>query len=143
MYLSRMKGLRKHLRENMTGAEVYLWTRIRKKQLGYRFRRQVSLGYYVVDFYCPELSLVIEVDGSVHSNLMVIKKDQFRQSRLEMDNVVFLRLTNNEVLQEIDQTLARIKNFCSQLQKNIRSPALLPLSGEVPEGRGGFYENFN
>ncbi|MBI5765968.1 DUF559 domain-containing protein, partial [Candidatus Falkowbacteria bacterium] len=61
------KELRKKLRNEMPSAEKVLWQKIRKKQIhNHRFRRQVSIGTFVVDFYCPELNLVIEADGANH-----------------------------------------------------------------------------
>ena len=56
------------LRKNQTDAEKRLWSRLRRKQVsGYRFRRQVPIGPYIVDFFCPELKLIIEVDGGHHA----------------------------------------------------------------------------
>jgi very-short-patch-repair endonuclease len=56
------------LRANPTDAEIRLWSRLRRRQLeGYRFRRQQPIGRYVVDFFCPEAKLIIEVDGSQHA----------------------------------------------------------------------------
>ena len=111
----------------MTEAEVYLWSHIRKKQLGYRFRRQVSIGSYVVDFYCLDLRLAIEIDGPIHTQPHVMEKDQFRQSFIEMDGIVFLRLTNYEVMHQTDKNLERIKNQCAQLKQKSNNRKLLPL----------------
>ena len=60
------KEFRKDLRNNISKSERLLWSRIRNKQIGYRFRRQYGIGNYIVDFYCPELRLIIEVDGIGH-----------------------------------------------------------------------------
>jgi len=59
---------RRHLRKKTTKAEQVLWSKIRKKQLGFVFRRQYSIGPYIVDFYCPQQRLIIEIDGKQHKN---------------------------------------------------------------------------
>jgi len=56
----------RHLRSNMTGGEQILWSRLKAKKLGFQFRRQHPLGPYVLDFYCPEARLCVEVDGEQH-----------------------------------------------------------------------------
>lgn len=89
-------------------------------QLGYKFRRQVSIGYFVVDFYCKELALAIELDGPVHNSIAVKERDSIRQSIVETSGVFFLRLTNDEVLNQTTQTLQIIKSTCEML--NSRSP---------------------
>lgn len=59
------KALRKHLRNNMAKADIIHWSKL-KNILGYKFRKQHGIGDYIVDFYCPELNLVIEIDGESH-----------------------------------------------------------------------------
>ena len=58
---------RKDLRNNSTSEEILLWLRLKNSQLGFKFRRQHSIGGYIVDFYCPSKKLVIEIDGKEHS----------------------------------------------------------------------------
>ena len=65
-----------------------------------------------------------------------MEKDQFRQSFIEMDGVIFLRLTNYEVMHQIDETLELIKNRCDQLKQKENNSKLLPLQGECPKGEG-------
>ena len=117
LYLSKMKLTRKYLREHMTGAEAYLWTFIRRHQLGFKFRRQVSIGYFIVDFYCKEISLAIEVDGGIHLQQDIQERDRLRQEILESDNVFILRFTNDEILRDIHNALDRIKEHCTRLSK--------------------------
>lgn len=119
LYLPKMKAVRKQLREHMTQAEVYLWTFIRNKQLGFKFRRQVSIGYFVVDFYCKELGLAIEIDGGIHLNQTVQERDRLRQKIIESDNVCFLRFTNEEILYDIHNALDKIKKQCTLLSPNM------------------------
>src|SRR5690349_5986551 len=88
------------LRRDMTPAESHLWEAIRAKQCdGLRFLRQHPIGPYVLDFYCAEKQLAIEVDGEIHSQPEVARFDVSRQEALETERgIIFLRLTNQEVL---------------------------------------------
>ena len=116
LYLRKMRPLRKLFRENMTEAETYLWSLIRRKQLGFKFRRQVSIGYFIVDFYCKELSLAIELDGKIHLKKEIQVRDKIRQEIIESDLVTFLRFTNEQVLKDSTNTLKIIKETCTTLQ---------------------------
>jgi very-short-patch-repair endonuclease len=96
----------RHLRAQMTDAEILLWFRLRGKRAGgHRFRRQVPLGPYIVDFACIKAQLVVEVDGSQHLNS---KEDQERTAWLESRNFRVLRFWNNDVLQQTDSVLEAI-----------------------------------
>jgi len=64
----QQKHNRKKLRKEMTPKEIILWRDIKSKRLGVNFRRQFGIGDYIVDFYCPEKRLTIEIDGSQHFN---------------------------------------------------------------------------
>ena len=71
---------RQYLRNNMTKAEIVLWSRLKGKQLnGWKFRRQCGINNYIVDFYCPELKFAIEIDGDVHAYSSRIVYDKQRQ----------------------------------------------------------------
>jgi very-short-patch-repair endonuclease len=100
---------RKELRLNMPMAEVVLWSRLKGKQLkGFKFRRQYGVGRFVVDFCCPELKLVIEVDGGSHFEPGAQEKDQERQSWIGQFGFTFLRFTNEEVYGDLDGVVWRI-----------------------------------
>jgi very-short-patch-repair endonuclease len=76
-----LKKYRKELRNNPTKAESMLWKALQKKQLeGRKFRRQHSLGNYIVDFYCPTEKLIVELDGSVHENFI---NEEYDFNRME------------------------------------------------------------
>ena len=63
-YKDKLKKPSRQLRSDMTDAEIYLWSKLKNKQLdGYQFYRQKPIGNYIVDFYCPAAKMVIEVDG--------------------------------------------------------------------------------
>jgi very-short-patch-repair endonuclease len=98
----------RRLRNEMTVAEVRLWMRLQRHQIdGHRFRRQVPIGPYVLDFLCVKSRLVIEVDGGQHSTAG--EKDDRRTAWLEERGFRVLRFWNNEVLQETDGVVARIR----------------------------------
>ena len=97
---------RQYLRKNMTKAEIVLWSKLKGKQLnGLKFRRQCGINNYVVDFYCPELKLAIEIDGDVHAYNSRIVYDEKRQKEIEALGIKVLRYTNNDVIQNIEGVL--------------------------------------
>lgn len=78
---------------------------------GYKFRRQQSIGPYIVDFYCPRLKLVIEVDGDSHFLDEAIEYDRKRQKYIESFGTKFLRFTNLEIYENIDEVLEEILRY--------------------------------
>ena len=97
----------RQLRSNPTEAEKRLWSKLRLKQAGgHRFRRQVPIGPYVVDFACLARRLIIEVDGGQHSESAI---DGIRDQRLAEDGYRVLRFWNNEVLGNLEGVLATIQ----------------------------------
>ena len=88
---------RQQLRREMPVAERLLWKHLRGEALGVKFRRQVSIGKYVVDFYCPTLHLAIEVDGESHAGETAQEYDEARQSAIESLGVRFIRVSNEDV----------------------------------------------
>ena len=104
--------LARRLRQNMTGVELLLWSRLRRRQLGgYRFRRQVPLGPYVVDFACYARRLVIEVDGPSHDT--TVERDAAREEWLKARGFRILHFRAEEVLQGLDGVLESILCECS------------------------------
>lgn len=103
--IKSQKQTRKNLRNNMTKAEIILWSKLKGKQLGYKFRRQHGIGNYVVDFYCPKLKLIIEIDGDVHAYNSQIIKDKERQNYLESLGLKVLRYANNDIKNNISGVL--------------------------------------
>ena len=107
-YHSMLKPLAKKLRKNMTLSEVLLWNQLKqKKMLGMDFDRQRPILRYIVDFYCKDLMLAIEVDGSSHNNKY--EQDMERQKDLEREGVRFLRFENEEVNRDITNVLRTIE----------------------------------
>lgn len=102
------------LRNNMTQAEVILWSRLRSKNIdGYKFRRQQPIFDYVVDFYCDKLKLIIEVDGEIHSLSEKSDSDKKRDKLFKINGYQILRLSNFEIETEIDGTIQKLRSFIS------------------------------
>ncbi|HSX25270.1 MAG TPA: endonuclease domain-containing protein [Candidatus Andersenbacteria bacterium] len=107
--------LRKILRNNMPQPELVLWKNIRGKQLGdYKFRRQFSVGNYILDFYCPKKKLSIEIDGDSHFSKQAINNDKIRQVTIEEFGILIIRFTNEEVITNIDTVVERIHYYLQQ-----------------------------
>ncbi len=103
--LINRKQIRRKLRNSATPQEVILWSRLKNKGLGYKFRRQHSIGKYIVDFYCPEKRLVIEIDGSQHINSEYdAKRDQY----LKDLGFKVLRFWDNDVNNNLEGVLLKI-----------------------------------
>jgi very-short-patch-repair endonuclease len=103
--------LSRRLRKEMTPEEAELWFRLRGRQLGgFRFRRQQVIGGFVVDFYCAETDLVVEVDGPIHDSRR--DYDAERDMALAARGLRILRIRNDEVTGDIEAVLARIRNAC-------------------------------
>ena len=91
-YNPKLKELARKLRKTMTFSEVKVWNELKNGQLmGYDFDRQRPIGNYIVDFYCKDLLLALEIDGITHQDEKVMFKDGKRQKELEMLGVTFLR----------------------------------------------------
>jgi len=109
-----LKPRRKTLRNNSTYAEIFFWQQVKKGQLeGRKIRRQASIGNYIVDFYCPEEKLVIELDGEVHFNEEAKKYDARRTKFLESLGLKVIRFENNEALKNTEYVLNQIKGCFS------------------------------
>lgn len=106
------------LRKSMPKAEVILWSRLKGKQIyGYKFRRQHSIGPYIVDFYCPKLKLSIEVDGSSHFKQKAKLKDMERQKYIESFGIRFLRYLNTDIYENLDGVVNHIWNTINENMK--------------------------
>ena len=110
------KEKRQRLRHEMPKAEVILWSKLKGHHLnGLKFRRQYSVGPYVIDFYCKDLKLAIEVDGDSHFSDEAQRYDRQREEFIGFFGIRFLRFTNPEVYQNLDGVLMKIKEFAFQL----------------------------
>jgi very-short-patch-repair endonuclease len=109
VYGARGPALARSLRRTATEAEALLWRHLRSNNLGFKFRRQQGLGAYVLDFYCHERALVVEVDGAHHLEAAQATEDEQRTRWLEAKGLQVLRFTNREVLLETNLALEQIR----------------------------------
>ena len=110
---------RKQLRNDPTKVEWLLWQELKGSKLGYKFRRQHGIGPFIVDFYCPKLKLVIEVDGETHFQQEDIEYDLGRTSFLIQEKIQVVRVTNNEVRLSMEDVIELIKQ---QFPKDTNHP---------------------
>ena len=104
----QLNTFRKTLRNNMPQPERKLWFYIRRKQLSVKFRRQHSIERYIIDFFCCELKLAIELDGNSHFSEQAQAYDHQRTQDLNKLGIRVLRFTNNEVNHNVEEVLASI-----------------------------------
>ena len=104
------------LRKNTSPIEQKLWYHLRAKRLGgYKFRRQQAIGPFVVDFYCPQKRLVIELDGPSHGEKEQMKRDPLRQQFIEHKNITVLRYRNDQVMHDLETVLGDILKALNSL----------------------------
>jgi len=110
-YKPKLKAIARELRKNATYSEKLLWNAIRRKQLGYEFHRQVPIDEFIVDFYCHELMLAIEIDGISHESIEAKINDADRQRKIENYGVSFLRFDDELVKENPDKVVSAIENW--------------------------------
>jgi len=97
------------LRKDQTPGEKVLWRKIRERRFhGLKFRRQVPIGPYIVDFLCVEKNLIIEIDGDSHYGQGAQERDAKREAYLQVQGFDILRVGNRQVTQELDTVLAKL-----------------------------------
>lgn len=119
-YNLNLKQNSRRLRKESTISEKLLWNEIRHDKLGVRFNRQKPLLEFIVDFYCPPLKLVIEVDGSSHNSQEAQEYDKNRQKLIEEYGVNFLRIDDLAVKKDMPNVLLEIKDTIERLQNSLR-----------------------
>lgn len=106
-----LESFRKNLRNNATSAEASLWKYLQRSQLeGRKFRRQHSIGNYIVDFYCPKEKIIIELDGEVHNNAKAQEYDKQRTEYLNSLGFKVIRFENKIVFDHLPSVLKDIKD---------------------------------
>jgi len=111
-YNPKLKEIARQLRKNMTLSEVLLWNQLKNFQmLNYDFDRKRPIDNYIVDFYCKDLKLVIEIDGESHNHPEVIENDKIRQQRLESLGISFLRFDDLDVKKNMFYVLKTIEDW--------------------------------
>jgi very-short-patch-repair endonuclease len=112
------KPKRQTLRNNIPPSEKIVWAKLRNQQIeSCKFRRQYSIDRFVVDFYSSKLRLAIEIDGDSHYQDGVPEYDRDRQAFLESKGTIILRFTNQEVYQDIDSVVDKIREVICRLRE--------------------------
>jgi very-short-patch-repair endonuclease len=113
-YNPKLKSIARELRKNSTLSEVLLWNKIKKKALGYEFHRQVPIDDFIVDFFCHELMLAIEIDGSSHD--YNYDKDASRQAILENYGILVVRFQDLDIKRGMNDVLRSLENIISDIE---------------------------
>jgi len=117
-YNPKLKELARNLRNNSTKSEIKLWGALKRKQLlGYDFHRQKPIDHFIVDFFCNELMLAIELDGYTHDFEEVFEKDRNKIQRLSELGISVLRFRDEDIMNNIDDVLGSIQYFVEELEK--------------------------
>ena len=104
-----LESRRRDLRVKQTEAEKILWQKLRNRQInGFKFFRQYSIGKYIADFYCSELRLVIELDGSQHYEENVFEYDKIREEFMKSLDIKTIRFSNLDVFKRVDEVMERV-----------------------------------
>ena len=110
-----LKEKRKELRSNSTSAEAVLWRMLKGKQVkGRRWRRQFSIGNYILDFYSPEIKLAVELDGNEHYTVIGKFNDERREEYLNSLGIKIIRFENKDIWCSTDLILETIKKYSSK-----------------------------
>lgn len=97
------------LRKDQTPGEKVLWRKIRERRFhGFKFRRQVPIGPYIVDFLCVEKNLIVEIDGDCHYEPGAQEQDEKREAYLQAQGFDVLRFGNRHTIQELDAVLTKL-----------------------------------
>jgi len=126
-YDKKLKGFSRDLRKNGTKSEACLWKFVlsKKQMLAYPFLRQRVIGNCIVDFYCKELKLAIELDGLTHHDDKVVEKDIEKEKFLNELGITVLRFTDNVVLSDIESVRIVIENtICQLIEKKNNHPSV-------------------
>ncbi|MBP1539844.1 MAG: DUF559 domain-containing protein [Prevotella sp.] len=106
------KLVRQYLRTHSTAAEAMLWELLSNKKVeGLKFRRQHGIGQYVVDLYCPEIKLAIELDGGIHTDWIIGMKDKEKEDFLSSQGVTVLRFWNEVVFHDVGYVIEKIIEY--------------------------------
>jgi very-short-patch-repair endonuclease len=122
-------ALARAMRAGPTAAEAVLWSALRGRRLGWKFRRQHVIAGYIVDFYCAELWLAVEVDGPAHQGRGI--DDRERDEHLASLGVSVVRLRNVEVLERLDAVVGQLARCCERIARR----RLLSPPSPAPRGR--------
>jgi very-short-patch-repair endonuclease len=125
-YSPKLKTNARQLRQNRTDSEHVLWQRLRGKQVAHvQFYRQKPIGTYIVDFYAPKAKLIIEIDGSQHSEEPHAARDRERDEFLSTLGLLVLRINSRQALTETDSV---VEFIYQKVEERISNPPNSPFS---------------
>ena len=111
-YNPKLKYLARKLRNNSTKSEILLWQKIKRKQIhGYDFHRQKPIDNYILDFFCHELMMGIEIDGYSHELIEIFHKDNKKTKKMDSLGISILRFTDHQVFREMENVLRSIEQY--------------------------------
>jgi len=118
-YNPKLKEYARQLRNNSTITEIFLWQKLKRKQMyGYDFHRQKPIDNYILDFFCYELMLGIEIDGYYHELKKVFEKDIEKTKRMNELGITVLRYSDHQVLKEMENVLRAIEQFIIDFKRD-------------------------
>ena len=118
-YNPKLTELARKLRNESTETEIFLWLKLKGKQMyGYDFHRQKPIDNYILDFFCYELLLGIEVDGYSHEIVEVYNKDIIKEKRMNELGITILRFSDFEVLRDMENVIRAIEFYILEFEKN-------------------------
>ncbi len=106
----------RELRQPLTPTEAALWRVLRNRNLSFKFRRQHAIEFFIIDFYCAEVKLCIEIDGASHSTIEQQEYDAARTEYLEALGRTMIRFTNQDVRYNINAVVQGILDTCNELK---------------------------
>ena len=118
-----LKEFARQLRNDSTTTEIFLWLKLKGKQMyGYDFHRQKPIDNYILDFFCHELMLGIEVDGYSHE--LLFNKDTIKEKRMRELGIKVLRFSDEQVLRDMENVIRAIEFFIVKQEKHTPNPSL-------------------
>ena len=124
--------LARKLRSEMSLPEVLLWTELRKRPGGFKFRRQHAAGEYVLDFYCAKARLAVEIDGMAHDSEEAAIRDADRSSFLRSRGIATTRIPATLILEDIEPVVIRLTQICGERMQDPALPLHQPAAGPPP-----------
>ena len=117
-YNPKLKAIARDLRNNSTKSEIFLWLKLKDKQMyGYDFHRQKPIDNYILDFFCNELMLGIEIDGYSHQLEEVQLKDKKKTQRMNELGIEVLRFTDQQIFRDMFNVLLAIENYIQRYEE--------------------------
>ena len=118
-YNPRLKGFSRSMRSFGEKSEAMLWKRLKARQTSFAFNRQKPILNYIADFYCKELSLVVEIDGASHFSHEAFLKDQERDRQMRAIGLEIIRVNDGDVRDDADRVAACITEQCRMIRERM------------------------